>query len=88
MSKKSPVSNAGTPNFEAALAELEAIVSAMESGNMPLEESLAKYQRGIELLRECNATLSAAEQKVALLESGKLRDIEPGELRSSGNDES
>lgn len=72
-------------SFEAALAELESIVAAMESGNMPLEESLAKYQRGVELLRECNATLSAAEQKILKLEAGELREVNAGELRGGSD---
>lgn len=78
--------------FEAALSELEAIVSTMEAGKLPLDESLAKYQRGIELLRECNGALRAAEQKIAILEADGLREITAAELtngradRSSGDD--
>ncbi len=74
-----------TLSFEAALAELEAIVSAMETGKIPLDEALARYQRGVELLRECNATLRAAEQKVAVLEADNLRDMSASELNPVRN---
>ena len=48
-------------SFEAALAELEAIVATMEGGQMPLAESLAAYQRGAVLLQYCQTTLKDAE---------------------------
>jgi exodeoxyribonuclease VII small subunit len=63
--------------FEAALQELEAIVRAMEGGDAPLEESLAAYERGMALLKQCRETLTAAEQKLQVLEAGALVDAEP-----------
>jgi exodeoxyribonuclease VII small subunit len=54
-------------NFEAALADLEAIVSQMENNQLPLEQSLDAYKRGAELLRFCQQALQDAEQKVRLL---------------------
>ncbi len=76
------VANAATadpagPSFERALAELESIVAAMEAGQMPLQESLDAYKRGVELLRQCRATLDAAEQQIRILESDELRDFDP-----------
>ena len=65
------------PSFEAALAELEAIVQNMENGQLSLEASLGAYQRGMELLKACQSTLAAAEQKISVLEGGELRDL-PG----------
>lgn len=53
--------------FSEALAELEGIVSALESGQLDLEESLARYERGVALLRACQARLAEAEQKVTML---------------------
>ncbi|HSB95035.1 MAG TPA: exodeoxyribonuclease VII small subunit [Spongiibacteraceae bacterium] len=53
--------------FEPALSELEALVAAMESGNMSLEESLLAFEAGIRLTRECQEALQQAEQKVQLL---------------------
>jgi exodeoxyribonuclease VII small subunit len=66
-------------SFEAALAELEMIVQKMEAGEAPLEESLAAYERGMTLLKHCQETLTAAEQKLQILEGGVPRDFDPGE---------
>ncbi len=76
MPKAAPPTQA--PSFEAALEELENIVRSMESGQLALEASLAAYQRGADLLRYCQEALAAAEQKVQILEGGKLRDFTPG----------
>ncbi|MBS3917033.1 MAG: exodeoxyribonuclease VII small subunit [Sulfuritalea sp.] len=62
-------------SFEAALAELESIVQDMETGKLSLEDSLAAYQRGAILLKHCQGALSAAEQKVQVLEAGQLQDL-------------
>ncbi len=72
------VSNKKGLEFEAALSELEGIVSSMESGKITLDESLKRYERGIELLRSCNEMLSAAEQRIAILDSAGLRDFKDG----------
>jgi exodeoxyribonuclease VII small subunit len=62
-------------SLEAALAELEKIVSTMEAGQLPLERSLAAYKRGAELLKYCQASLQDAQQHVKILENGILRDF-------------
>lgn len=49
------------------MADLETIVSQMESSQLPLEQSLAAYKRGAELLKFCQQTLQEAEQKVRIL---------------------
>jgi len=54
-------------NFETSLKELEAIVAQMESGQLPLEQSLKAYQRGSELLQFCQKSLADIEQQVRLL---------------------
>ena len=54
-------------NFEASLAELEALVKQMEQGDLTLEDSLAAFERGILLTRGCQAALAQAEQKVNVL---------------------
>ena len=56
-----------TFDFEKSLAELETLVQHMEQGQLSLEESLAAFQRGIELTRACQQALSEAEQKVEIL---------------------
>ena len=53
--------------FEQSLAELEALVERMESGEMSLEESLKAFEQGIKYTRECQKALSKAEQKVQQL---------------------
>ena len=62
-------------SLEAALAELEKIVSSMEDGQMSLERSLASYKRGAELLKYCQAALADAQQQVKVLEDGILKDF-------------
>ena len=74
MAGKSPKA----PTFEAALAELEQVVADMESGKLPLEESLAAYQRGAELLKQCRSRLDDAQQQVRILEEGSLKDFANG----------
>lgn len=66
-------------DFESALAELEAIVGEMESGQMPLEASLSAYKRGAELLQYCRQQLADAEQQVKILENGALADFKAGQ---------
>lgn len=73
MPKKSP-----TPDFEAALMELEKLVEKMESGEQSLEDALKSFQRGIELTRVCQQGLKNAEQRVEKLiqENGQF-NVEP-----------
>jgi exodeoxyribonuclease VII small subunit len=65
------------PSFEAALAELEALVATMEGGQLPLAQSLSGYKRGAELLAYCQAALKDAQQQVEVLESGVLKAFKP-----------
>ncbi|ASK35350.1 exodeoxyribonuclease VII small subunit [Alcanivorax sp. N3-2A] len=55
------------PQLEQSLDNLEALVERMESGEMTLEESLAAFEQGVTLTRECQQALSQAEQKVRIL---------------------
>jgi exodeoxyribonuclease VII small subunit len=54
-------------DFEAAMRDLEDLVDRLEQGDLPLEESLAAFERGIKLTRACQAALREAEQKVEIL---------------------
>ncbi len=56
-----------TPDFEQALAELEALVTRLERGDLPLEEALKTFERGVELTRHCQGSLKAAQQRVEIL---------------------
>ncbi len=60
-------------SYEAALTELEAIVARMEDGQLPLEDSLAAYQRGAELLKFCQSRLADAQQKIRILDADVLK---------------
>jgi exodeoxyribonuclease VII small subunit len=55
-------------SYEAALQQLEALVSRMDSGQMPLDELLSGYQRGAALLKLCRDKLAAVEQQIKLLD--------------------
>jgi len=74
-------------DFEKALAELEALVASMESGELSLEDSLQRFERGVQLTRACQQALAEAEQKVRiLLDKDGGDELEPFEP-DSGNDE-
>lgn len=72
-------------NFEQALGELEALVAAMESGDLTLEESLQAFEAGVRLTRECQQTLQQAEQKVQLLlaDDGTAADFPAADSEAS-----
>lgn len=55
------------PDFEQALADLEAQVHKLESGDLPLEAALQAFEAGVQLTRQCQQALEQAEQKVQLL---------------------
>ena len=66
------------PDFETALAELEALVEKMEQGDLSLDESLKQFERGVQLTRSCQQSLKEAEQKVqVLLEKDGQPTLEP-----------
>jgi exodeoxyribonuclease VII small subunit len=58
---------ADTPDFERSLSELESLVERLERGDLPLEEALKTFERGVELTRHCQTSLKAAQQKVEIL---------------------
>ena len=63
------------PRFEEALAELEGLVQRLEKGELPLEESLAVFERGVNLVRLLTQRLAEVEQRVEVLlktEAGRL----------------
>jgi len=62
-------------NLEKSLADLEELVEELESGDLPLESAMKKFEEGIKLTRGCQAALKDAEQKVQIL------------LKSAGGDE-
>ena len=64
-------------SYETAMAELEALVASLESGEMPLEQLLTGYQRGAELLQLCRSKLQAVEDQIKVLDDGALKAWKP-----------
>jgi exodeoxyribonuclease VII small subunit len=62
-------------SFEEAMAALEQVVSALEKGEVPLEQSIALYERGAALRAHCAAKLQAAEEKVELIRAAEGRAV-------------
>lgn len=65
--------------FSEALAELESIVRDLESGDLELEDSIARYERGVFLLKTCRATLEGAQQRITEL----MGELEPDTASSA-----
>jgi exodeoxyribonuclease VII small subunit len=84
---KADSARAEAPSFEDALGELEGIVVAMDAGKMPLQDALDAYKRGAELLRQCQDTLTAAEQQIRILDANGsgLRDFDAATEVAPGN---
>jgi exodeoxyribonuclease VII small subunit len=73
-----------TVNLEKALADLESLVDELESGDLPLDKAMQKFEEGIRLTRSCQAALKEAEQKVEILLKSAggeeaLEEFEPGD---------
>jgi len=63
------------PDLEKSLAELEKIVAMLEEGDIPLEQALKQFEKGIKLSRDCQTALQSAEQRVQVLMNGDLEDF-------------
>ena len=61
------MSSSKTVNLEKSLASLEKLVDELESGDLPLEKAMQKFEEGIKLTRSCQSALREAEQKVEIL---------------------
>jgi exodeoxyribonuclease VII small subunit len=78
-------------NFEKAMDRLEAIVEQMESGKLPLEDLIVRYEEGMNLVKVCQDRLTKAEQKIEIIarnNAGKpvVKDFEPA-VESNNEDE-
>jgi exodeoxyribonuclease VII small subunit len=81
MSSK-PKAPTGQLNFEGAMDRLEKIVEQMESGKLPLEDLIVRYEEGMNLVKICQERLASAEQKIEIIarnSAGKsmVKDFEP-----------
>lgn len=80
MSDKDLAKEIAKTTFEVALSELETIVSTLEKGQVPLEESIKLYERGELLKKHCESLLKSAEQRIektTLGSNGEARGTEP-----------
>ena len=64
-------------SYEAALKELEVLVSGLDSGQLPLDQLLGAYQRGAQLLAFCRSRLEAVEDQIKVLEGNSLKSWSP-----------
>ena len=79
-----PMSDTSIKDFEAALAELDTLVKKLEDGDISLEQSLALYERGVQLSRFCHARLEEAERRIEILtDRGELK---PAPASLTGDD--
>lgn len=65
------------PSYEAALTELEQLLVRLETGALPLDQLLAGYQRGAQLLQFCRAQLGTVEDQIKVLDEGTLKPWMP-----------
>ena len=72
--------------LEKSLEELEALVVRLESGDLPLEQALKEFERGVKLTRQCQSALQQAEQKVEILLK-KTEQAEPVPFEPEEDDE-
>src|SRR5256885_16103502 len=76
------------PNFEGAMDRLEKIVEKMESGKLPLEDLIVRYEEGMKLVKICQERLANAEQKIEIIardSAGKpvIKEFEPARDRAA-----
>ncbi len=74
----------GGMTFDAALAELERTVAELEAGGLPLEQTIARYERGVALEQRCEALLADAELRVRRLVEGARGALAVAEIRLDG----
>ncbi len=70
-------SDSAPASYDAALQELEQLVTQLESGQLPLEKLMAAYQRGAELLAFCRDKLAAVENQINVIDNGQLKTWTP-----------
>jgi exodeoxyribonuclease VII small subunit len=92
--KSNPQKKDKVPDFEQSLVELEALVAKLEQGDVPLEEALKTFERGVALTRQCQTALRSAQQKVEVLlarngneEVAPFRDEEGADSEAGADDD-
>jgi exodeoxyribonuclease VII small subunit len=77
--KTKPATTGELPNLEISLKEINTLIENMEKGDLSLEHSLEKFERGITLIKHCQKVLQEAEQKVQILIQDNLQPYENNE---------
>jgi exodeoxyribonuclease VII small subunit len=72
---KAPATDTSPASFEAGLTELNELVARMETGDAPLADMLASYQRGTALLSYCESQLQAAQTQLQVLDGDTLKPL-------------
>ncbi len=83
------------PDFETSLKELEEVVEQLETSDLALDETLAKYEKGIKIYKQCHQILEKAEKKINILLKNSTGDLrtekfkpkKSGDMESSSNEE-
>ena len=83
--KKTAKENEETIDFEQSLRSLEEIVRKMEQGELTLEDSLAAFEEGVRLTRNCQTALQKAEQKVNILVKNSDGEFSPADFNNTGD---
>src|SRR5436309_5386068 len=86
--KNKPEASVAPLNFESAMERLEEIVEQMESGKLPLEDLIVRYEEGMKLVKICQQRLANAEQKIEIItrnSAGKpvIKEFEPAQEPAS-----
>jgi exodeoxyribonuclease VII small subunit len=72
-------------SFERSLQDLETIVTKLEDGDLPLEESLKLFEEGIKLSRECRERLATAERRIQILMKDASGELVANDIESDGS---
>ena len=75
------------PDFETSLKELEEIVEQLETSDLTLDETLAKYEKGIKIYKQCYQILEKAEKKINILLKNSTGDIRTEEFKLKKSDD-
>ena len=74
-----------TPSLESAMQRISEIVSAMEDGNLPLEKLIDSYEEGINLVKDCQEKLDAAEKRIQVITRNARGDVALSEFETVEN---
>jgi exodeoxyribonuclease VII small subunit len=74
------------PSFEAGMAELEDVISLLDTGDLDLDKSLTAFEKGVQLIKSLNRKLDEAEKRLEVLVKNEKGDVSTGEFVLVGED--